>query len=101
MVDKVSNVIKEAIETRIDRSRYKHAEVKQWTNNVVKSCLDNQAAETLQTHLDLCYHAENCSGSPHGELLLLGQHHGPELQGEVHRVSVRAYHRGLIQKKTH
>ena len=39
MVDEVSNVIKEAIETTIGGNSYTHAKVNQWTNGVVESCL--------------------------------------------------------------
>ena len=39
VVDEVSNVIKEAIETTIGGNSYTHAKVNQWTNGVVESCL--------------------------------------------------------------
>ena len=39
LVDEVSAVIKEAIETTIGGNSYMQAKVSQWTNGVVKSCL--------------------------------------------------------------
>jgi len=39
VVDEVSNVIKEAIETTIGGNSYTHAKVNTWTNGVVESCL--------------------------------------------------------------
>ena len=39
VVDEVSNIIKESIETTIGGNAYAHAKVSQWTNSVVESCL--------------------------------------------------------------
>ncbi|ESN98823.1 hypothetical protein HELRODRAFT_155903 [Helobdella robusta] len=40
VVDDVSNVIKEAIESAIGGSMYQHSKVNPWTNNVVEQCLN-------------------------------------------------------------
>jgi dynein light chain Tctex-type 1 len=39
VVDEVSNIIKESIESTIGGNGYAHAKVSQWTNSVVESCL--------------------------------------------------------------
>ncbi len=39
MVDEVSNIIKESIESTIGGNSYAHAKVNNWTNSVVESCL--------------------------------------------------------------
>ncbi len=39
MVDEVSNIIKESIESTIGGNSYTHAKVNNWTNSVVESCL--------------------------------------------------------------
>ena len=39
MVDEVSNIIKESIESTIGGNSYVHNKVNQWTNSVVESCL--------------------------------------------------------------
>ena len=39
VVDEVSNIIKESIESTIGGNSYVHAKVNHWTNSVVESCL--------------------------------------------------------------
>ena len=39
VVDEVSNIIKESIESTIGGNGYAHSKVGQWTNSVVESCL--------------------------------------------------------------
>ncbi len=39
VVDEVSNIIKESIESTIGGNSYTHAKVNNWTNSVVESCL--------------------------------------------------------------
>ncbi len=39
VVDEVSNIIKESIESTIGGNSYAHAKVNNWTNSVVESCL--------------------------------------------------------------
>jgi dynein light chain Tctex-type 1 len=40
VVDEVSNVIKESIESVIGGSTYQHSKMNQWTSNVVEQCLN-------------------------------------------------------------
>ncbi len=39
VVDEVSNIIKESVESTIGGNSYAHAKVNNWTNSVVESCL--------------------------------------------------------------
>lgn len=39
VVDEVSNIIKESIESTIGGNSYTHSKVNNWTNSVVESCL--------------------------------------------------------------
>ena len=40
VVDEVSNIIKEAVESAIGGNAYAHNKVNQWTSNVVEQCLN-------------------------------------------------------------
>ncbi|CAH1800093.1 unnamed protein product [Owenia fusiformis] len=40
VVDEVSNIIKESIESAIGGNAYQHNKVNQWTSNVVEQCLN-------------------------------------------------------------
>ena len=40
VVDEVSNIIKEAVESAIGGNAYAHNKVNQWTSNVVEKCLN-------------------------------------------------------------
>merc|ERR1712241_1434903 len=71
VVDEVSNIIKESIESTIGGNSSVHNKVNQWTNSVVESCLASltKLQKTFQIYCDVCDHAEERGGAAHGELV--------------------------------
>ncbi|XP_065745079.1 dynein light chain Tctex-type 1 isoform X3 [Phocoena phocoena] len=68
VVDEVSNIVKEAIESAIGGNAYQHSKVNQWTTNVVEQTLSQL------TKLGKPFkYIEERSGTAHGKFLLLGQ----------------------------
>ncbi|XP_021563675.1 dynein light chain Tctex-type 1 isoform X3 [Carlito syrichta] len=69
VVDEVSNIVKEAIESAIGGNAYQHSKVNQWTTNVVEQTLSQL------TKLGKPFkYIEEWSWIAHSEFLLLGQH---------------------------
>ncbi|XP_037376483.1 dynein light chain Tctex-type 1 isoform X2 [Talpa occidentalis] len=70
VVDEVSNIVKEAIESAIGGNAYQHSKVNQWTTNVVEQTLSQL------TKLGKPFkYIEEWSWVTHGQFLLLGQLH--------------------------
>ncbi|XP_036269440.1 dynein light chain Tctex-type 1 isoform X4 [Pipistrellus kuhlii] len=68
VVDEVSNIVKEAIESAIGGNAYQHSKVNQWTTNVVEQTLSQL------TKLGKPFkYIEERSRTTHSEFLLLGQ----------------------------
>ncbi|XP_078226542.1 dynein light chain Tctex-type 1 isoform X2 [Callithrix jacchus] len=70
VVDEVSNIVKEAIESAIGGNAYQHSKVNQWTTNVVEQTLSQL------TKLGKPFkYIEEWRGITHSKFLLLGQLH--------------------------
>ncbi|XP_069344378.1 dynein light chain Tctex-type 1 isoform X3 [Eulemur rufifrons] len=68
VVDEVSNIVKEAIESAIGGNAYQHSKVNQWTTNVVEQTLSQL------TKLGKPFkYIEEWSWTTHSKFLLLGQ----------------------------
>ncbi|KAL2792857.1 dynein light chain Tctex-type 1 isoform 3, partial [Daubentonia madagascariensis] len=68
VVDEVSNIVKEAIESAIGGNAYQHSKVNQWTTNVVEQTLSQL------TKLGKPFkYIEERSWTTHSKFLLLGQ----------------------------
>ncbi|XP_010379838.2 dynein light chain Tctex-type 1 isoform X2 [Rhinopithecus roxellana] len=68
VVDEVSNIVKEAIESAVGGNAYQHSKVNQWTTNVVEQTLSQL------TKLGKPFkYIEEWGGITHSKFLLLGQ----------------------------